>query len=87
MLVLNARGRVDDHLYPGGYISYDVAEVSLNDDGSVNARRTDYYSGNVSMSNCQAVTDGPVESKGFVLVRSMGVTWAQAYQWMNCPVY
>lgn len=87
VLVLNARGRVDDHLYPGGYISYDVAEVSLNDDGSVNARRTDYYSGNVSMSNCQAVTDGPVESKGFVLVRSMGVTWAQAYQWMNCPVY
>ncbi len=87
VVVLNERGRVDDHLYDGGYLSYDVADVRLGKDGALSIRRIDDYSPSVSMSRCSAVTGGPKESKGFVLVRSMGITWARSYQWMNCPVY
>jgi len=87
VVVLNQRGQVDDHLYDGGYISYDVAEVKLNGDGSLDVRRDDGYSPYVSLPNCSTLDDGPKESHGFVLVRSMGVTWARPYRWMRCPVY
>ena len=87
VVVLNQRARVDDHLYDGGYVSYDVAEVTLKGDGPLDVRRDQGYSPYVSLSNCSSVDDGPPESRGFVLVRSMGVTWARAYRWMRCPVY
>ncbi|MBW8732957.1 MAG: hypothetical protein JF571_01360, partial [Asticcacaulis sp.] len=87
VVVLNARGRVDDHLYDGGYISYDVAEVKLNGDGSLDVRRDGGYSPFVSLPNCSTVDGGPAESHGFVLVRSMGITWARPYHWMSCPIY
>ena len=88
VVVLNERARVDDHLYSGSYISYDVAEVTLNKDRSLSARRLDSFDpSGVYMNNCTQTTDGPPESKGFVIVRSMGVSWARAYRWMSCPVY
>ncbi len=88
VVVLNERARVDDHLYSGSYISYDVAEVTLNKDRSLSARRLDSFDpSGVYMNNCTQVNDGPPESKGFVIVRSMGVSWARAYRWMSCPVY
>jgi hypothetical protein len=88
VVVLNERARSDDHLFSGGYVSYDVAEVILNKDRSLSARRLDSYDpSGIYMGNCTQVTDGPPESKGFVIVRSRGVSWARAYRWMNCPVY
>jgi hypothetical protein len=87
VVVLNQRARVDDHLYDGSYVSFDVAEVTLKGDGPLDVRRDQGYSPYVSLSNCSTVDDGPPESHGFVLVRSMGVTWARAYRWMRCPVY
>jgi hypothetical protein len=88
VVVLNERGRVDDHLYSGSYIGYDVAEVVLNKDRSLSARRIDSFDPpGVYMNRCSQVTDGPAESKGFVIVRSMGVSWGRAYRWMACPVY
>ncbi|MCR6658202.1 MAG: hypothetical protein NVV72_02225 [Asticcacaulis sp.] len=88
VVVLNERARVDDHLYSGSYISYDVAEVTLNKDRSLSARRLDSFDpSGVYMNNCTQLNDGPPESKGFVIVRSMGVSWARAYRWMTCPVY
>ncbi len=87
VVVLNERGRLDDHLYEGGYLSYDVVEVRLDKDGALGIRRLDDYSPSVFMSRCTALSGGPKESKGFVLVRSLGVTWARGYQWMSCPVY
>jgi len=88
VVVLNERARVDDHLYDGGYVSYDVADVSLDKDGNLHADRLDSYTpSGVSMPNCSVVADGPAESHGFVIVRSMGISWARAYAWMNCPVY
>ena len=88
VVVLNERARVDDHLYSGSYISYDVAEVTLNKDRSLSARRLDSFDpSGVYMNNCTQLNDGPPESKGFVIVRSMGVSWARAYRWMSCPVY
>ena len=87
VVVLNQRGRLDDHLFDGGYISYDVAEVKLRDDGTLDVRREDGYGPYVSLPNCATVDDGPAESRGFVLVRSMGITWARPYRWMRCPVY
>ena len=79
-------GIIELHLYDGGYISFDVAEVRLNGDGPLDVRR-DGYSPYVSLPNCTTVDDGPQESHGFVLVRSMGITWARPYRWMRCPVY
>jgi len=88
VVVLNERARVDDRLYSGSYISYDVAEVSINPDKTLSANRLDYYDPTgVYMNNCSPVSDGPAESKGFVIVRSMGISWARAYRWMSCPVY
>ena len=88
VVVLNERARVDDHLYSGSYVSYDVAEVTLNKDRSLSARRIDTFDpSGVYMNNCMQINDGPPESKGFVIVRSMGVSWARAYRWMSCPVY
>ncbi len=87
VVVLNQRGRIDDHLYDGGYISYDVAEVKLNGDGTLDVRRDSGYTPYVSLPNCTTADDGPAESRGFVLARSMGVTWARPYRWMRCPVY
>ena len=88
VVVLNERARVDDHLYSGSYISYDVAEVTVNKDKSLSARRIDSFDpSGVYMNRCTATTDGPPESKGFVIARSMGASWARAYRWMNCPVY
>ena len=88
VVVLNERARVDDHLYSGSYVSYDVAEVTRNKDKSLSARRLDSFDpSGVYMNRCTATTDGPPESKGFVIVRSMGVSWARAYRWMSCPVY
>ena len=88
VVVLNERARVDDHLYSGSYISYDVAEVTMNKDKSLSVRRIDSFDpSGVYMNRCTATTDGPPESKGFVIVRSMGVSWARAFRWMNCPVY
>lgn len=88
VVVLNERARVDDHLYSGSYISYDVAEVTLNKGRSLSARRLDSFDpSGVYMNNCTQLNDGPPESKGFVIVRSMGVSWARAYRWMSCPVY
>ena len=88
VVVLNERARIDDHLYDGGYVSYDVADVSIDKDGKLSANRLDNYTpSGVYMSNCSQVTDGPAESHGFVIVRSMGISWARAYSWMNCPVY
>ncbi len=86
VVVLNQRARIDDHLYDGGYVSFDVAEVKLNGDGPLDVRR-DGYSPYVSLPNCDAVDDGPPESHGFVLVRALGVMWARPYRWMRCPVY
>jgi len=88
VVVLNERARVDDHLYPGSYVSYDVAEVTLNKDDSLSARRLDSFDPTgIYMNNCTQTTDGPAESRGFVIVRSMGISWARAYRWMSCPVY
>ncbi|MFT4076230.1 MAG: hypothetical protein QM647_11960 [Asticcacaulis sp.] len=88
VVVLNDRARPDDHLYPGGYVSYDVAEVMLNKDNSLSARRLDSFDpSGIYMNRCTQVTDGPPDSRGFVIVRSMGIGWARAYRWMNCPVY
>ncbi|WP_443750114.1 hypothetical protein [Asticcacaulis solisilvae] len=86
VVVLNQRARIDDHLYDGGYVSFDVAEVKLNDTGPLGVRR-DGYSPYVGLPNCNPADDGPAESHGFVLVRSMGVMWARPYRWMRCPVY
>ena len=64
------------------------ADVSIDKDGKLSANRLDNYTpSGVYMSNCSQVTDGPAESHGFVIVRSMGISWARAYSWMNCPVY
>jgi hypothetical protein len=87
VIVLNQAARLDDHLYTGGYISYDVAQVSLSKDGALMARRDTVYAPNVVRSRCSPVGDGPAESRGFVIVRSMGVQWARPYAWMRCPVY
>jgi hypothetical protein len=88
VVVLNERARVDDKLHDGGYISYDVAEVRLNPDKTLSARRLDYFDpSGIYMSRCSTLNDGPAESKGFVIVRSMGISWARAYRWMSCPVY
>ena len=88
VVVLNEHARTDDHLYDGGYTSYDVAQVSLNNDGSLSTNRLDnYIPSDVSMSRCSPLQNGPAESHGFVMVRSMGISWARSYQWMSCPVY
>jgi hypothetical protein len=88
VVVLNERARVDDKLHDGGYISYDVAEVRVNPDKTLSARRLDYFDpSGIYMSRCTQVNDGPAESKGFVITRSMGISWARAYRWMSCPVY
>ena len=88
VVVLSEHARVDDHLYEGSYTSYDVAQVSLNNDGSLTSNRIDnYMPSDVSMSRCSPVQNGPAESHGFVMVRSMGISWARSYQWMSCPVY
>ena len=87
MVVLNQEARLDDHLYDGGYISYDVARVSLGKDGALMAKRDTVYTPGVALRNCSAVGDDPAESRGFVIVRSMGVQWARPYVWMRCPVY
>lgn len=87
VVVLNERGRVDDYLYDGGYRSYDVAQVSLDKDGNLDARRIDNYEPSIYLNNCSVANDGPAERKGFVLVRTMGITWARSYRWMNCPIY
>jgi hypothetical protein len=88
VVVLNERARVDDHLYPGSYVSYDVAEVTVNKDRSLSARRLDSFNpSGVYMNHCSTLDGGPSESKGFVIVRSMGISWARAYHWMSCPVY
>ena len=87
VVVLNQEARLDDHLYDGGYISYDVARVSLGKDGALMAKRDTVYTPGVALRNCSAVGDGPAESRGFVIVRSMGVQWARPYVWMRCPVY
>lgn len=88
VVVLNERARMDDRLYNGGYISYDVAEVRLNPDKTLSARRIDDFTpSGIYMSRCSVIYNGPRESKGFVIVRSMGISWARAYNWMSCPVY
>ncbi len=88
VVVLNERARLDDRLHDGGYISYDVAEVRITPDKTLSARRIDNFTpSGVYMSRCSTVYGGPQESKGFVIVRSMGISWARAYNWMNCPVY
>ncbi|MGA9659395.1 MAG: hypothetical protein WBQ60_09890 [Asticcacaulis sp.] len=88
VIVLNERARLDDRLYNGSYIHFDVAEVTLNADRSLTVNRlsSDEPSG-VYMSNCSTVNDGPPESKGYVIARSMGISWARSYRWMSCPVY
>ena len=88
VVVLNERARSDDHLYEGSYTSYDVADVSLNPDGSITSNRVDnYVPSNIYMNNCSVLQNGPAESHGFVMVRSMGISWARSYTWMSCPVY
>ncbi|HWU50855.1 MAG TPA: hypothetical protein VN042_13315 [Asticcacaulis sp.] len=87
VVVLNQTARLDDHLYDGGYISYDVARVSLSKDGALLAKRDTVYAPAVSLRNCAPVNNGPAESHGFVIARSMGVQWARPYAWMSCPVY
>ncbi len=88
VVVLNERARPDDHLYSGSRISYDVAEVTMNKDKSLSARRIDSFDpSSIYMNRCTVMTDGPAESKGFVIIRSMGQSWARAYRWMACPVY
>ena len=88
VVVLNERARTDDRLYEGSYTSYDVANVSLNDDGSLTSNRVDaYIPSNIYMNNCSVLQNGPAESHGFVMVRSMGISWARSYTWMSCPVY
>lgn len=87
-LVLNDRARVDDRLFEGGYISYDVAEVSLNREGRMDVRRlNDYAPSEVYMNRCSAVSGGNADSKGFIIVRSMGIQWARPYQYMACPIW
>jgi hypothetical protein len=88
VVVLNSRVVVDDRLYDGSYNRYDVAEVTLNSDKSLSARRLDsYLPSDIYMSRCSQMTGGPSQSKGFVVTRSMGIRWATPYRWMECPVY
>jgi hypothetical protein len=87
MVVLNQPARVGDHLYDGGYVSYDLVVAELkgdafrfrSDGGSV-------FSG-IYDGGCQETDTGNPESKGFVIVRSLGISWARAYRWMACNVY
>ncbi|ESQ75987.1 hypothetical protein ABAC402_05960 [Asticcacaulis sp. AC402] len=87
IVVLNEHGRVGDYLHTGGYVSYDVAQVRIGKEGGLDIDVAYSYAPGVYMSNCSPMTDGPSESRGFVLVRSLGVTRAREYQWMACPVY
>lgn len=87
VVVLNDRAHSGDQLYDGGYITYDVARVWLDKDGKVQSERTGEWPGGVSMSGCSVYDGAPAEGRGFLIVRSMGVNWARAYQWMSCPVY
>ncbi len=86
-VVLNDRAHRDDRLLDGGYISYDVAEVKLNRDDTMNVHRQTGYVPSVSLPNCQPVSGGPAESHGFVIADAMGVRSARPFQWMSCPAY
>ncbi|ESQ93515.1 hypothetical protein ABAC460_00165 [Asticcacaulis sp. AC460] len=87
VVVLNEHGRVGDYLHPGSYVSYDVANVRLSKEGVLDIDVVYSYAPSVYMSNCSPMNGGPQESRGFVLVRSLGVNRAREYQWMECPVY
>ncbi len=88
VIVLNQRGRVGDMLIPGGYISYDVAQASLDAQGKLVIERDDYFTPEAPyQSNCGVMSSGPPESSGFILVRSMGTTFARSFRWMSCGVY
>ncbi|EGF92837.1 hypothetical protein ABI_12750 [Asticcacaulis biprosthecium C19] len=87
LVVLNQHGRVGDYLHEGGYVSYDVASARLSKEGALDIDVVYNYAPSVYMSNCSPMSGGPAESRGFVLMRSVGVTRAREYQWMACPVY
>jgi hypothetical protein len=86
VVVLNQAARLDDRLYDGSFISYDVARVSLNKNGGLEVRRVEDYMPSVYLRNCTSLNDGQAESRGFVIVRSLGVSWARPYVLMSCPV-
>ncbi len=86
-VVLNSRAHRDDRLYDGGYVRYDVAEVKLNRDDTLSIHRQDGYVPDVSLPNCQPVSNGPHESQGFIIADSMGVRAARPFRWMACPAY
>ncbi|MGZ3305197.1 MAG: hypothetical protein ACXU8U_04990, partial [Asticcacaulis sp.] len=87
VVVLNQNARPGDHLYDGGYIAYDVARAEMKGDDVRLDRIDDDQTGGVSLSNCVASQTSDRQAKGFVIVRSLGVAWARAYRWMDCPVY
>jgi len=87
VVVLNQAARIDDHLYDGGYVSYDVARVSIGKDGALEAKREAGYLPAIYLRNCATVNDGQADARGFVIVRAMGVQWARAYARMRCPAY
>jgi hypothetical protein len=85
VVVLNQPARVGDRLYSGGYVSYDVVIAELKN--GVFKFRTDYSAPSIYESGCRDSNSSDPQSKGFVIVRSLGVSWARAYRWMDCDVY
>ncbi|MGZ3298442.1 MAG: hypothetical protein ACXU8O_05475, partial [Asticcacaulis sp.] len=65
----------------------DVARAEMKGDDVRLDRIDDDQTGGVSLSNCVASQTSDRQAKGFVIVRSLGVAWARAYRWMDCPVY
>lgn len=88
LVILNQSARVGDRLYDGGYISYDVVEARMKDGVIKLKKDSDWLAASsVSESGCTASQTSNAEAKGFVIVRSLGISWARAYRWMDCPVY
>lgn len=85
VVVLNQPARVGDHLYSGGYVSYNVVIAELK--GDAFRFKTDYSVPSVYESGCRETSSSDPQSKGFVIVRSLGISWARAYRWMDCNVY
>ena len=88
LVILNQSARVGDRLYDGGYISYDVVQAEMKDGKLRLKKDSDWLADNsVSESGCTATQTSDSQAKGFVIVRSLGISWARAYRWMDCPVY
>ncbi len=86
-VVLNQHAHRDDRLYDGGYLAYDVTEVKLNKDDTMNVHRQGSYTPDVSLPNCAPVANGPKESQGFLIADGGGIRMARPFRWMSCPAY